>query len=97
MNEYNLMDIAAIEFATVVAYVHTVCAPKPAKLDSISIGEFEEACVEVGREIGNSQAALDNAKKEKYKYLEGGKRDGYTLTNQGKIFVKTKLLKAKSS
>ncbi len=96
VNEFDLKDITAVQFAALVAYVHTVLAPDPAKRDAINISEFEEACVEVGREIGNSKSALDNAKKGDYKYLQGGKRYGYTLTNQGKIFVKTKLLQAES-
>ena len=88
---HKLEGISSIDFATLVAYVHTVIAPDHAKLDVINVSDFEEACVEMGREFGNSSAALDNAKKDKYKYLQGGKRNGYTLTNQGKIHIKNKL------
>ena len=96
VNKHGLKDKPSIDLAALVAYVHSVLAPEQAKLETIGTSQFEDACVELGREIGNSTAALDNAKKAKYKYLQGGKREGYKLTNTGRIHVETKLLQANS-
>ena len=93
VDEYALRNIPAISFAALVAYVYTVIAPDNCKLAAINAEHFEEACVEVGRDIGNSEAALYNAKRDKHKYLQGGKKEGYTLTNQGKNYVRNTLLK----
>jgi len=96
VNKHSLKDMSSIDLAALVAYVHIVFAPDHSKLETINMSHFEDVCVELGRDIGNSKAALDNAKKAKYKFLQGGKKDGYKITNKGIIHVETKLLQAKS-
>ena len=95
-DEHGLREIDGIEFAAVVVYFFTGLAPSHQRLSSITIEQFEEACLTVGHPVGNPQAALDNAKRKQKRYLQGGKRDGFSLTGHGKNYVRNTLLKPKT-
>lgn len=92
-DEHGLREINGIEFGAVAVYFYTVLAPEHARLQSISVTKFEEACMVIGHPVGNAAAALANGTRKHRRYVKGGKRDGYTLTGHGKNFVMNSLLK----
>ena len=96
-DEHGLREIDGVEFAVVVVYFYTVLAPSRHRVASVTLEQFEEACLTVGHSVGNHLAALNNAKRRGKKYLQGGKRDGYSLTGHGKNYVKNTLLKQSNS
>lgn len=95
--EFGLRDIDGFEFATVYVYFATVLAPSRHRVSSITLEQFEEASLTIGHSVGNHLAALNNAKRKGRKYLQGGKRDGFSLTGHGKNYVKNTLLKRSDS
>ena len=94
---HKLRDLDGVEFAAVVVYFYTVLAPSQNRVSSVTVEQFEEACLAVGHPVGNPEAALNNAKRRHKRYLQGGKRDGYSLTGHGKNYVKNTLLKESNS
>ena len=92
-DRFGLRGLKGIEFAAVAVYFYTVLAPSHARVESVSVVKFEEACLTIGHSVGNAGAALDNAKKRNKRYLTGGKRDGYKLTGLGMNFVRNEVLK----
>lgn len=95
--EHELRDVDGVAFAAAVVYFYTVLAPSQHRVSSITVEQFEEACLTVGHPVGNPEAALNNAKKKNRRYLQGGKRDGYSLTGHGKNYVKHTLFKRSDS
>lgn len=95
-DEYGLRNLAGQEFAAVAVYFYTDRAPKPHRLDSVSVEKFEEACLTIGHPVGSPTNALNNAKRKRNKYLQGGKREGFTLTGYGRNYVKNTILKPKA-
>ncbi len=95
--EFGLREKDGVEFGAAVVYFYTVLAPMGHRVESITLAQFEEACLTVGHSVGNPLAALNNAKRKNKKYLQGGKRDGFSLTGHGKYYVKNNLLKQSDS
>ena len=91
--EFGLRNLNGIEWAAVAVFFFTVLAPGHARVESVSVEQFEEACLTIGHPVGNAEAALANAKRRHKRYLKGGKREGYSLTGHGKNFVRGTLLK----
>ena len=89
---HDLRDLDGVGFSAAVVYFYTVLAPSQHRVSSITVAQFEEACLTVGHPVGNPEAALNNAKRKNRRYLQGGKRDGYSLTGHGKNYVKNTVL-----
>lgn len=94
---HKLRDLDGVEFSATVVFFYTVLAPSQHRISSVTVEQFEEACLTVGHPVGNPEAALNNAKRKHRRYLQGGKRDGYSLTGHGKNYVKNTLLKRSES
>lgn len=91
---YNVSSSAYndMQAGTVVAYYHTLAAPKDKILPEISDKEYLEMCEITGRpQPANAKGTLNNAKYHGYLVSEG--RGRYSLSDKGKQFVEDTVLK----
>jgi len=95
-DHYDLESASDMDFAAFVAYYYCEVAPDDERLDTIDGGQFKVACEIVGHDVPSRPSQTLNNAKTRKKYLQAKGSGKYTLSRQGRRFVRDTLLVTES-